>query len=66
MLSFSAFWAILRGGSKGYPFLAYSRIQTTFQRRKGLIPKVFVVLDTDRGCQRITYSQAEFAAQYRL
>ncbi len=66
MYSFTAFWALLRGGSKGYPFLAFSRVKTPFQRLKNLTPVVFVVVDTKNGCQRITYSQGEYAARFRL
>jgi hypothetical protein len=66
MFSFLGFWALLGLGSKGYPFLAYSRVKTPFQRARNLSPVVFVVVDTSAGCQRITYSQGEYAARFRL
>jgi hypothetical protein len=66
MFSFQGFWAMLRGGGKGYPFLAYSKIRTPFQAQRRLNPVVFVVIETEHGCQRITYSQGEFAARFRL
>lgn len=66
MFSLSAFIALFSLGHRGYPMVAYSRTKTPFQRRKGQTPPAFVTVDTDSGCQRITYSQAEFAARFKL
>jgi hypothetical protein len=50
--------------SRGYPMLAYSRRKTQYQLERGLVPKAVVVVDTDAGCQLLTYPQAEFARLY--
>lgn len=66
MFSLSAFFTLFRAGTRGYPIMAYSKVRTPFQRARNLNPPVFVTVSTERGCLRITYSQGEFAARYRL
>jgi hypothetical protein len=66
MFSLSAFLALFRLGVRGYPILAYSRIKTPYQRRFNQTPKVVVTVSTEVGCQRISYSQAEFAARFKI
>ncbi len=48
----------------GYPEVAYSRVKTPYQLARDLTPKAVVVVKTDRGCQLLTYHQAEFARLY--
>ncbi len=66
MFSFKAFWEMFARGTRGYPILAYSRVRNRFQKFKGLTPPVIVTVSTDRGCRRVTLSQAEFSARYYL
>jgi hypothetical protein len=66
MLSFKAFWAMFASGTRGYPILAYSHCKNRYQKYKGITPGVVVTVTTDRGCRRVTLSQAEFAEKYSL
>jgi hypothetical protein len=63
MWNLTAFFRMFALGHRGYPIAAFSVWRHPDQRR-GVIPCVFVTVDTPNGAQQTTYSQAEFAARF--